>query len=281
MDSRYEKFLALADTGSFSKAARSLHITQPAVSLAVASLERSLKAKLYERRRSSVALTAEGMVVARAARAMKQELDAMHAQLQSTAGSRRSRVALIDSLAHLLHGAGQPTLFADQDIIVENSRQILADLQGGRIDLGIITGQQAPLGADMTVRKLHDEPFVFVAGPGRVPHHKVTRIDDWLAPDPESTTYRYFTTLFAERGMVVTPVFHSASMELLRDMAIAGNGTALLPRHIVQDALAAGQLAVVKTRPLHRPIWAVTPGKRRREPLALELQLNTMLAQNS
>lgn len=280
MDGRYEKFLALATTGSFSGAARSLHVTQPAVSLAVASLERSLKVKLYERRNASIVLTTEGTIVARAARAVQQELENMHAQLRGATGPHRSRVALIDSLAHLLYGAGEPAAFTNLDIVVENSRQILADLQSGRIDLGIITGQQAPLGTDVTVRKLHDEPFVFVAAPGPRPQHrKVTSIDDWLAPDPDSTTYRHFTALFAQRGMAVTPVFHSASMELLRDMAIAGDGTALLPRHIVRDALARGQLAVVKTRPLYRPIWAVIPGRHRREPLPLELQLNTMLAQ--
>ena len=40
-------------------------------------------------------------------------------------------------------------------------------------------------------------------------------------------------------------------------MAVAGKGTALLPRHIVWQSLQDGKLEIVKTKPLTRPIWAV------------------------
>lgn len=52
--------LAVADTGSFTKAADQLHLSQPAISLAVKRLEDNLGAKLFERHRSSVTISPRG-----------------------------------------------------------------------------------------------------------------------------------------------------------------------------------------------------------------------------
>jgi DNA-binding transcriptional LysR family regulator len=51
MDHRYKKFLAVAETGSFSAAAKKLHVTQPAITLAIGSLERAFGVKLYTRKK--------------------------------------------------------------------------------------------------------------------------------------------------------------------------------------------------------------------------------------
>ncbi len=82
MDSRYRKFLALAETGSFSAAARSLRVTQPAVSLAVVSLEHALGVRLYVRRNRPIVLTPEGEIVAKSAQGMRAEFDHMRAALE-------------------------------------------------------------------------------------------------------------------------------------------------------------------------------------------------------
>lgn len=278
MDSRYRKFLALAETGSFSAAARHLHVTQPAISLAVTSLEHGLGVRLYVRRSKPVTLTSEGQVVASAAREMAATIEAMQETLHS-APQEKYQVGIIDSIAHLLYASdGERPLFSGLEVMVDNSRRILRDLSEGKIDLGVITGQPVALGHDLTTRKLRNEEFVFVTAPYRVPARATNRIDDWLATNPDSTTYRHFLELFYRKHLLVTPVFHSASMELLRDMAVSGKGTALLPRHIVQAALDDGTLAIVPTKPLYRPIWAVVrrsdSGQRSRSFIA---QVNQLL----
>ncbi|HEY4160721.1 MAG TPA: LysR family transcriptional regulator [Candidatus Saccharimonadales bacterium] len=280
MDSRYRKFLALADTSSFSAAARRLHVTQPAISLAVASLEHALGVRLYVRRSRPIVLTPEGRTVADAARGMEAEHERMLAALQAEAPAERVRIGLIDSIAHLLYESDdERPLLQSAEVLVDNSRRILRDLRDGRIDFGIITGQLAEPGSDVVVHKLHDEEFVFVAAPGRAGGGASNRIDDWLATNPDSTTYTHFLQLFRRRHLQVTPVFHSASMELLRDMAIAGQGTALLPRHIVQNALNAGQLTVIHTKPLSRPIWTIS-SRRQNESImqTLATRINGLLA---
>jgi len=259
MDHRYRKFLAVAETGSFSGAAKKLRVTQPAVTLAVASLERALGAKLYVRRRAPIELTEQGKLVMETARRIAAEIETMHAELWRETEDGRYQVGLIDSIAHLLYATDTDRpLLSGVEMMVDNSRRILRELTEGRIDLGLITGQPAVLGPDVAIRKLHNEEFVFVTAPYRALTKATSRIDDWLATNPDSTTYRHFLDLFKRKDLQVTPIFHSASMELLRDMALSGKGTALLPRHIVQQALDDGTLVVTRTKPLYRPIWAVT-----------------------
>src|SRR6267142_1511363 len=53
-------FCAVVETRSVSKAANRLNLTQPTVSLQVQSLERDLRAKLFERRGPKIQLTFEG-----------------------------------------------------------------------------------------------------------------------------------------------------------------------------------------------------------------------------
>jgi len=282
MDSRYRKFLALAETGSFSAAARQLHVTQPAISLAIASLEHALGVRLYVRRARPIVLTPEGQIVADAARNMAAEHEHMLDALRAELPAERMRIGLIDSIAHLLYESDdERSLLQGAEVLVDNSRRILRDLREGRIDFGIITGQLTEPGNDVVVRKLHDEEFVFVAAPGRAKGRAANRVDDWLATDSDSTTYAHFLQLFKRKNLQVTPIFHSASMELLRDMAITGQGTALLPRHIVQNALDAGELAIVRTKPLSRPIWTISSHSRKQNASVVRLlatRINGLLA---
>lgn len=59
-DFKLKVFMAVAENGSFTIAAKALGITQPAVSQNIAELERNMGAELFTRGRGSVTLTAAG-----------------------------------------------------------------------------------------------------------------------------------------------------------------------------------------------------------------------------
>lgn len=259
MDHRYKKFLTLVECGSFSAAAKQLRVSQPAITIAIASLERSLGKKLLDRNKHTVQLTADGEIVLQTAKRLDREVERMHEALKTSAYKRRTHVGLIDSLAHLLFAsAADKSVLENIEVMVDNSRRIMQDLAEKKIDLGLITGQTSPPTGELTYHKLHDEAFVFVAAPSLVPHKYVSQIPNWLAFNQDSTTYRHFVNQFKKSGLHVTPTFYSTSLDLLKDMAIAGNGTALLPRHFVQNAIDNKLLSIVKTVPMYRPIWVVS-----------------------
>ena len=61
-DFRLRVFMAVAETGSFTKASRKLGVSQPAVSQNISSLEKETGAILFQRARGEVSLTSEGLV---------------------------------------------------------------------------------------------------------------------------------------------------------------------------------------------------------------------------
>lgn len=69
-------FFAIAETGSFSKAAQRLYIAQPAVSKQISTLERELQISLFHRTTKSVTLTAEGSAVYQALKQCREIFDA-------------------------------------------------------------------------------------------------------------------------------------------------------------------------------------------------------------
>ena len=61
-------FLAVSEFRNFTRAAASLHLSQPALSHSIAQLERDLGTRLFERRKRSVELTTAGEALLPAAR---------------------------------------------------------------------------------------------------------------------------------------------------------------------------------------------------------------------
>ena len=60
-----EAFIRVADSGSFSQAARELFLTQPTVSSHISGLEKELNARLFVRTTKSVSLTDQGRILYR------------------------------------------------------------------------------------------------------------------------------------------------------------------------------------------------------------------------
>ena len=61
-DSRINVFMAVCEEGSFTKAAKRLGISQPAVSQNISEIEKGVGARIFERNRNSVTLTDEGQL---------------------------------------------------------------------------------------------------------------------------------------------------------------------------------------------------------------------------
>ena len=95
MDLRHLRyFQAVAEELSFSKAARRLHVAQPALSRAVKELEGMLGLELLARTRRSVALTPAGAVLLNETRLLLQRLDEATRRVQRTAAGEEGELRL-------------------------------------------------------------------------------------------------------------------------------------------------------------------------------------------
>lgn len=82
-------FVAVAEQGSFTLAAKQIYLTQSAVSHSIRALEQQLSCKLLDRSRRKVELTTEGEVFLRRCKRVLQELEDARRDLGGVGGPAR------------------------------------------------------------------------------------------------------------------------------------------------------------------------------------------------
>ena len=161
-----EAFLAVAQEGSLSAAARRLGLTPSSVSRVVARTEARLGVRLLLRTTRRLKLTAEGEVYARAARRILADLDETEGGMADQAAPRgllRVSMALAYGRMVVMPLLGEfLRRYPDIKLDIELSDQ-LADVAGGRTDVAIRFGPLPDSG--LLARKLDETGRTVVAAP--------------------------------------------------------------------------------------------------------------------
>jgi LysR family cyn operon transcriptional activator len=137
-------FLAVAEAGSFSRAADRLGISQPSVSQQMRDLEADLRVPLFQRRGKRILLTPRGLIFQEHARAVLHQLENFLRELNSEPGELRGALRLgvipvlnVPLVPQLLGAftADHPAI----NITVEeiSSTEIETALEEGRMDVGL------------------------------------------------------------------------------------------------------------------------------------------------
>lgn len=111
---RLRHFSVLADTLNFRVASARLHLTQPALTRSIASLERDLGVQLFERDKRHVALTADGSALLPRARYLLRNADLLEREA-TTLARRRQRELRVGLYGTALAELTYPVLRAFQD----------------------------------------------------------------------------------------------------------------------------------------------------------------------
>ncbi len=137
-------FLAVAEAGSFSRAADRLGITQPAISQQMRDLEAGLRVSLFQRRGKRILLTSTGMIFQEHARAILRQVENFLQELSSEPGQLRGalhlgvvpilNVALVPHLLGLFAAAYSGISLTVEEI---SSTEIETALEEGRMDVGL------------------------------------------------------------------------------------------------------------------------------------------------
>lgn len=161
-------FYHVARERSFSRAARILHVSQPAMSVRVKTLERELGERLFDRARKGVALTEAGAVLFRSAEKIFADVEEALARLAELrqSGSGRVRIGCSDTVSLYLL---PPVLkkfrrsYPEAEIMIRNAHtaEILDLLVRGELDFGIVT-RPPSMDRRLEARDLFEEQFVLV-----------------------------------------------------------------------------------------------------------------------
>ncbi len=137
-------FLAVAEAGSFSRAADRLGISQPAISQQMRDLEAGLRVSLFQRRGKRILLTAAGLIFQEHARVLLRGLENLLQELSSEPGQLRGALHLgvipilnVALVPHLLgpFAAAHPGVSLTVEEI--SSTEIETALEEGRMDVGL------------------------------------------------------------------------------------------------------------------------------------------------
>jgi DNA-binding transcriptional LysR family regulator len=271
-----ETFVWVARLRSFSLAAEKLCTTQAAVSNRIATLERDLGVRLFERDLRNVGLTPHGQRALPQAEAIVRMVGEFERSIGDTNNLRGTvMIGAIDSIVYawlprLIERVKESYPNVTIDLNVDTSINLARQIQEGQIDLGLIMGPvvaphirnielcsfdclwiAAPTLALKTGRlriaDLSDYP-IFAYSKGSQPHQAVLRAIDAAEVDP---------------GRV--RVFNSNSLATITRLIRDGVGVAVLPQVVVQEYLEKGELRILdvdaRLPPLHFHVaFADNPG---------------------
>jgi DNA-binding transcriptional LysR family regulator len=273
-------FLALADTGSVSGAARALHVTQPTASMQLKDMNESVGLPLYEVVSKKVYLTDIGQELAKTARVMAQAWDAFEQEADGARGLTRGklRVAVVSTAQYFMPRllgsfcARHPAI--DVSLEVLNRDGVVQRLRENMDDLYIMS--MPPADMDLSDDIFMTNPIVVVAP-----------ADDLLAvrSSVPLDALRSRRFILRERGsgtrMAADQHFRShrfrpdirlelGSNEAIKEAVAGGLGIALLSRHALHGLDVEHGVSVLHVEgfPVLSNWHIVHPGGKKLSPLA-------------
>lgn len=242
-----ECIVAVADHGSFRRAATSLGISQPALSAQVQGVEELLGVQIFERDRRSVLVTPAGEdVIGRAREALNAldgVLDAARRRAEPLVGSLR--LGVIPTVAPYWLPALLPTVrakFGRLELILreDQTNRLLSQLHAGQLDVALLA---IPVPGDFTTASIVRETFVVAAPKGSDLAKKRGRITDRDLDDQtvllleDGHCLRDQALAVCDRGGAVESMqVRATSLPTLVQMVAGGLGITLLPE-AAADAL--------------------------------------------
>jgi DNA-binding transcriptional LysR family regulator len=273
-------FLSVAETLHFGRSARLLHLSQPALSLQIKSLEDELGLELLKRNRQGTILTDAGRVFRDSAAIALEQLEAATRKAQWAASGKlgRIRIGFISTAGHEIvpnlmrrfHKLYPEVEFSLRNVLT--SEQV-EKIQNGALDVGFL---RLPLGQihGVEITTVHSEPLVAV-----VPlNHDLARAKEVRLQDLRGEKFVMYERSYApgfhdfligilSRAGVVPDVSQTAGeMSTLISLVDSGMGVALLPESAarlrdakvvactIRDRLPPSQIGMIVSKTNDAPV---------------------------
>jgi len=254
MEDRLQKFAALVDAETFTKAAEVLHISQPALTTAIKKLERELGQKLLARNGARFRMTSAGRLAYMEGKELSARRNNLKLQFSSLQHQKVDlAIGMIDSVAEALL---ENTDVLDNlervthvSLSINNSQSLMQAVERGSLDVAIIAKQPQKLSGRFETVALGVEPLVFVT-------HKLQAADvqtqmkkgsilQFLSYNQNSTTHRLILQTAERAGVELLPSFYSTSPEIILRQIRGQKGVAALPFSLVESHIQKGELVPV------------------------------------
>ncbi len=287
-------FETVARRLSFSRAADELHLTQPAVSTQVKTLEQHAGVALFEQLGKKIFLTAAGTELLQFSRCIIQkfqEAEEAMSQFKGVAGGKLN-VAVISAgdyffprlLVEFAHRHANVTF----NFAVYNREELLAELAENRTDLAIMVRPPDAADADTVNLPFAPHPYVIVAASDHplAREKELTQAavlrEPFIVREKGSDTRKSMEEGFAGHLHELKIAMEIKSTETIKQAVIAGMGISFLSAHTIGREIQAGSLAVLNVRGFPRMLnWYVVHRREKRLPPVAEAFKRFLIAEGA
>ncbi|MGZ3496821.1 MAG: LysR family transcriptional regulator [Vulcanimicrobiaceae bacterium] len=249
---RLRAFLEVARCESISQAAERLVVSQPAVSSAIAQLQRDVGAGLVERDGRRIRLTPAGRILERYARRCIALLEDGVAEAHAASGlvKSRVRVAAVTTVAeHVLPAPLHDLQLAYPELHVEldvgNRGQVWERLAHWESQV-VVAGRPPADEAFRTLATRLNEVIVVARRQSNIAADQLSKAT-WLLREPGSGTRAMTQEFFEQLGIDPAAQLTIGSNGAIRECVRAGLGISLVSRDAVRRDLEVGSLVEIRT----------------------------------
>jgi len=235
---RIRSFVTVARLGHLTRASEVLHVTQPAVTTHIKSMEQELGIALFHRTPGRIELTKSGEILLPAAEKVLAVFNALLSQAKEIKGEVTGSlsIALVDDAEFLRIGPflrGLRTAFPLLQLKTINcaSEEVIERVVSEKCDAGfcIVDVVQPELGAVKlrTANYVVVAPVVFADSLGKAGWRDVAAMP-WISPPERSHVRLIQNTMFANQGVIPNIVIECDQLSAIEGMVRSGLGIALM-----------------------------------------------------
>jgi DNA-binding transcriptional LysR family regulator len=267
-DRRLQVFHTVARLLSFTKAAESLHMTQPAVTFQVRQLEEYFNTRLFDRTHNRISLTAAGQRVYE----FSDRIFELYSEMENAVRDMTGEISgvLVMGASTTIAEYMLPSLLGDfkkkypdvnVHLRVSNSDGIVSMVENNDIDLGVV---EAPvMNKNLVVEECRKDSLVAIVAPqhalakNRQVQVRELMSDAFIAREEGSGTREVIQDYLTELGMNVADLhvtMELGSPEAIKGAVEAGMGVSIVSEVTIHKELQLGTLVALELDPpIERP----------------------------
>lgn len=269
-------FFTVVRSGSFSRAAEVLGISQPAISKGVRDFELQIGCRLLNRSPKGVVPTAEGLALSRhaealfaAERAAEEELSALRGLHNGSLRIGASTTIATYMIANYLGAFHRAYPGVDLHLVSANTRDIAGQMADQEIDIGLVEGPiedrnlvSQPWRTDiMQLIVAPDHAFAAATGPidPRLLENEVL-----IVREPGSGSREIVTQALAQHGIEPARTLEIGSTAAIKQAVAAGLGVSIISAASAKDQIQLGRLKTIPMAgvTIERTLWQLKlPGR--------------------
>lgn len=262
LSSSLRYFLAIAEAGSYTGAARTLGMSQPALTAAMNALERELGTTLFLRTARGARLTSTGEELVLHARGLAQRASELRHALSDLEGEPRGKfvIGCHESLgAYFLPGFARRFFPAHPRIEISlwngNSRDVMDAVVARKVDVGIVVNP-APHPECVIIPLFADRVELLVRVTGR--KKRGSAAAPATAADVPAALPLVYVSVLQQTQWILGRLpedlrarrhLGCSSMELVKSLVVDGAGIGILPRRVASHGLPPGTLSTLASAP--------------------------------